>query len=176
MSNKSIPLSVRLPPEDATFLADLNVPGAITPSDKLRALVQEAKRRRAGETTYADALDYFEELIANPLHTLREVEAAEGVHSDLVAQVLAWLPEAMAFVNVNLPNDATEDGRQRLIDLEAGIADRVFSLFAQVLRLGVTSRGPCYRETAVRERLPAILELNDLIKFSTDRQRRNENE
>ena len=51
MSSKSTPLSFRVSDEDAEFLAGLQLPGAVTPSEKLRVLVTRARMEHASQRT-----------------------------------------------------------------------------------------------------------------------------
>ena len=49
-----VPLSVRVSQDDAAFLAGLAVTGATSPSDKLRALIRDARLRHEGCSGYAE--------------------------------------------------------------------------------------------------------------------------
>lgn len=169
MPGKSIPLSVRLTPEDATFLAELRISGATTPSDKLRALIQETRRRKVGVTNYQEALTIFEELLSDTLHRVREVEIAEGLHSELIVQLVGWLPDVMAYLTVRAAEVDVDDTAAKLRRLEAGLADRVIALIEQVLRLGVTSRNPCYDPSAITSRVGPVVELSELIRIGSSR-------
>ena len=64
LSTKTVPLSVRVPYEDAEFIAGLHVNGANTPSDKLRAIINQARRRHQGGQDFGSALMFFEEQIS----------------------------------------------------------------------------------------------------------------
>ena len=46
--SKSVPLSVRVSPDDARFISQIDIAGAATPSDKVRALLADARKRREG--------------------------------------------------------------------------------------------------------------------------------
>lgn len=185
MPGKSIPLSVRLTPEDSTFLQGLSIADATTPSDKLRALIKEARHRREGVRNYAEALTFFEELLSDTAHRLREAEASQGVHSELLVQTASWLPDIMAYLMVRASEIGLEtigetigetggeaggtDVEAKLKRLENGVADRVFALIQQVLRLGVTSRNPCYDSTAITSRVEPIIELSELLRIMASR-------
>ena len=43
---KSVPFSVRLTSEDAEYVAALQIPGAVTSSDKIRHIISDARKRR----------------------------------------------------------------------------------------------------------------------------------
>ncbi|NKB60099.1 MAG: hypothetical protein GKS00_27625 [Alphaproteobacteria bacterium] len=168
MPGKSVSLSVRLSPEEAAFLATYKSEGATTLSEKLRAIISEARQRRAGSESYAECLGFTEELLAPSMHRLREAESAEGMHSELLLNFVHWLPDIVATSMVNVPEAADADAAERLEKLEAAIAKRIFVLIEQVLRLGVTGESPCYDPAIIAQRMPAIIKLNDIIKHSCD--------
>lgn len=166
MQGKSVPLSVRLSQEDAAFIAGLSIQGAVTPSEKIRALIREARQKQAGTGSYTESLNFYQNLLAPTLEREREVEATRAMHSELLIQFSYWLPEVLAYVTANVPKMTEEDVVERLTTLEQGVADRIFQLFQQVLRLAVTGRSPCYDETVIASRVGPILELNELLKIS----------
>ena len=55
-TSRSVPFSARISTEDAAFIAGLEIDGAHTPSDKLRALLAEARKRRQGSGDYESSL------------------------------------------------------------------------------------------------------------------------
>jgi hypothetical protein len=159
---KSVPISVRLSPDDAEFLAGLDVEGASTPSDKLRALIVEAKQRRHGTEDYFSALKLAEDLLAPTLRALRTSEHAQGVHSELVSRFAEWLPECVAFLIAAKAGEKAF-GREQLTEIERGLADRAFLLTQSVLQMGVTGSSPCYDPAVVSHRLKPVLDLARII-------------
>lgn len=170
MASKTVPLSARISDDDADFLARLAVPGAITPSDKLRAIITDARRRQEGFTDYAGCLAMLQEMLAPTVRRIRETNNRENVHSDLLSRLADWLPETMAWFVTGAPPAKAKDDAPRLEALEAGLADRVVALLESFLRLGVTSQAPCYDKTAVARRLGPVLELAGIIKNNTSNQ------
>lgn len=168
MPGKSVTLSVRLTPDDAAFLAEFSAPGATTLSEKIRAVIGEARQRRAGGSGYADCLAFLDGVLAPPLHRLREVETRAGMHSELLFQVGRWLPDMAAYVTANVPDGDEKNLKKRLDELENGAADRIFSLIEQVLRLGVTGQSPCYDEAAVSKRAETVVKLSNLVDSATN--------
>ncbi len=160
---KNVPLSVRVSEDDAEFIARLELAGAATPSDKVRALLTEARRRHERFRDYAGCLAMLEEMLQPTLHGIREAEHAEGVHSELVARVAAWLPDLVAFLLTGIGAGAEEGDRERLRAFEAGLADRVFRLIEAVLRMGVTRTCRGYDPTVIADRCDAIVELAGLV-------------
>ena len=166
VSNKTVPLSVRISEADADFLNGLKFPGATTHSEKLRALIAEARQRRSGGHSYGDVLATLQEIEAPAERRLRDAEGRTRQHSELLAQAASWLPDTMAFLMGNLPEDDEDDddAAERLRLLEDGMADRVFVFIERVLRMAVTRRNPCYDKSAISHRMEPVVELCDVIR------------
>lgn len=167
MPGKSVPISVRLSQEDAAFIATMSAPGALTPSDKIRQLVKSARQQHAGASDYLESLKFFHGLLAPTLQREQQVEASEGLHSELLIQLTNWLPEILAYVTANMPENDGEDASEEMKELERGVADRVFRLFQQTLRLAVTGRSPCYDDGVIVDRVDPVMKLCEVIKEST---------
>ena len=159
---KTVPLSVRVSTEDAEFLAALHIDDATTPSEKLRALLRNERRRREGYRDYNRVLGLTHETLAP---AQRRVEAAENradVHSDLVHLVTDWLPDAIATFLTGLHQADAPD--QALRDYEARLADRVVRLAESTLRLGVTKQIRGCDPEVVSSRIDPLLELLEVIR------------
>jgi hypothetical protein len=163
MSSKAIPLSVRVSEDDAEFLAALELPGAATPSEKLRALIAQARQRHAEGRTYENSLALVRELLEPLSQQLRRRELASRQRSELIADSLYWLPDLVAFL---MAGPASRGGRNEIADLtefEAGVAHRIFRFIEAVLRLGVTAKAPCYDPGVVTAGIGGTLELAQLV-------------
>ena len=57
-------VSARIPVEDLQWLATLEIQGATTPSDKLRALVAQLRRQHEGALEYSASLQWMRDLVA----------------------------------------------------------------------------------------------------------------
>ena len=173
MPGKTVPMSVRLSDDDAAFLARLSIAGAVTPSEKLRALLAEARRRHEGREAYASCVSVIDDMLGPTLQRVRELEYRQHVHSEFLAELYAWLPPAAALAMIGTHADGERE--VDLAALEAGLADRVFALIEAVLRLGITARGPCYDPDLIANRLDRVLELTDLVRTNRNRgERRTE--
>lgn len=169
MAGRSIPLSVRISADDATFLASFNANGAATLSDKVRSLISEAKQRHLGEEDYAQSLEFIQETLAPSFARLRNLESKNDVHSALLAHFAHWIPDIIAYWMAGVPKEDSPEAVDNLIELEAAIANRIFNLIESVLRLGVLPTSRCYRPEIVAKHMAPILELNDIIaQPSTD--------
>lgn len=171
MPNKTVPLSVRISEADADFLNGLNIPGATTHSEKMRALIREARRRREGGRSYSEVLATLQEMEAPAERRLRDAEARTRQHSELLAQAASWLPDTMAFLMGNLPEDEDENSEDRLRSLEDGVADRVFVFIERVLRMAVTRNNPCYDKSAISRRMEPVVELCDVVRAQLEREK-----
>lgn len=172
--NKTVPLSVRISEADADFLNGLKFPGATTHSEKIRALIAEARQRRSGGRSYGDVLTTLQEIEAPAERRLRDAESRTRQHSELLAQAASWLPDTMAFLMGNLPDDDDENAAERLRLLEDGLADRVFVFIERVLRMAVTRHNPCYDKSAITHRMEPVVELCDVIRSQLETEKGRE--
>jgi len=161
---RTLPISARIPAEDAEFLAELKIEGAVTPSDKLRAIITQARQRAQGQDDFPASLQWMREVITPALNRVRDAEHRHGLHSELVTAVCEWLPQACAVVLSHRGAGAQE--KQQLINLERALADRAFQLFEALLRLGVTEQAPCYDKDVISARLGPVLALAQVITSS----------
>ena len=163
MAAKMVAISARILHEDAEFISSLDIEGAVTPSDKLRAIVADARRRRSGMRDYRSAVEEVQDLLAQTSNQVRQIELDQRTHSELVKRVIEWLPDTMAFLVSSSAPLSGGEAIAELANLEDGLADRVFRLMESVLQLGVTRRSACYRSSLITERVEPILELADVI-------------
>lgn len=163
MSGRSIPLSVRISADDATFLASFDANGAATLSDKVRGLISEAKQRRLGEDDYSQSLAFIQETLAPSIARLRNLESKNEIHSAVLAQFLHWIPDIIAYWMAGVPKESDPDAVTNLIELERAITNRIFNLVESVLRLGVLPTSRCYTPEIIAQHLVPVLELTDII-------------
>lgn len=168
---KTIAMSVRVSPDDAEFIAGLAIPGASTPSDKLRSIIGQARARTEGTAEYASCLALVQDMLSPARQRVREAEHRHRVNSELLAAVLDWLPETLAGVMSQTPEGSpaptSEEARKaelkQLADLESALADRVFMLIELVLRMGVTRECRGYDRKLVADRIAPAIELAQLL-------------
>jgi hypothetical protein len=163
MNAKMVTIGARVPQEDAEFIAQLKIEGATTPSDKVRAIIAEARRRQQGSHDYQVSFDMTSSMLASVTAKTRQLEMEHSIHSEIVMRTLEWLPDMMAYVLSS--NQKLVDGNAKaLTSVEQGIADRVFRLMESVLQMGVTQRCPCYNKNAVMNRVEPVLDLARVIE------------
>ena len=169
MSSKMVPISTRVSQEDVEFISQLKVAGATTPSDKIRAIISEAKRRAEGLQDYRSAFQLMQELIQPVREQIREAELETGKHSELVTRMIEWLPDMMAFLLSTFSRYELDIDEKDLLDLEKGITDRTFRMIESVMQMGITQRSPCYDTKAISKNIKPVLELADSISQLTNR-------
>lgn len=160
---KAVTISARIAQEDAEFLAGYKVSGAVTPSDKLRAILAEARARQQRMKDFRGSIDLFQEMLAPVTAQIRERELQNNIHSELITRMLEWLPDIMAYVQASEAKLNQNTDKQVLIDIETAVADRVFRLIESVMQMGVTRRCPCYNSKAVSSRMEPILDIAKVI-------------
>ncbi len=159
-------VSIRLPEDDLAWLSNLQLPGASSPSDKLRALLADARRRVEGANDYISCLALLREQMRPLLDATQTLEYANAIHSEIVPMLAMQTPELMATLIAGVPtgSDAVEEARA----LEARLASRAMRMLLSVLRLAVTNRTPAYDPAALDPFVPEILELAGMIRMARD--------
>lgn len=95
MPNRSVNVSVRMSAEEAAALAAADIPGAATPSEKLRALVDDLAERERARTDFAAAAAHVEAMLAPARNALRAA-MGPGARSDALTVVFERLPDTVA--------------------------------------------------------------------------------
>ncbi|WP_144392314.1 hypothetical protein [Pleionea sediminis] len=165
MTGRTVPLSVRVSPEDAEFLASFEMEGADTPSEKLRALISEARKRQDSMSGFSEAQMELRRTIQPLMEKIQDHEAAHETYSQLLHLGLEWIPEAMAELvaqRFRITKDASEE---EMIQLERRVTDRVFRLIEGFLRLAVTQDCEGYDPQVIKKRLPRVQQLIELVRI-----------
>ena len=163
---KSVPVSVRVSPEDAEFIASLKIEDAVTPSDKIRALIKRARLLESHEKSYEGALSSFQAQFRAVLNQLAQQEQQDKTHSELVRLFLDWLIEADAYAAAPpLSKDAKKQAVQ-LKNFEQGVMERSLRLCETVIRLGITEAAPCYDPGIVARNIDRVLDLSTVVSQS----------
>ena len=163
MPDKTVSISARISQDDAEFLSQLIVSGAKTPSDKLRAILMEARQRHLGQQEYSDGLRLMRDMYAPLTERLQQAEYESGQHSELLVRLMQWLPDIAAYVLSGVPNEEKGIQKKELVAFEHGVVDRVFRLMESMLQLGITQNNPCYDPKIINDRIKPVLELADTI-------------
>lgn len=164
--------SARLSDEDVEFLSELNARGAKTMADKMRFLIDEAKNRHQTEFNYLGSLTVAQDLLKPAYSALQEREHRDSVHSEVVARLVQWLPDTVAFIASSTEGLKQEGGS--LEKFEEELCDRAFTLMQSILQLGVTTKGPCYNTNIINQRIQPIVDLVGVIESRTNKEKADE--
>lgn len=159
---KSIPISVRITQDEAESLARMRIPGATTPSEKLRALISEAHRREQGPADYPEAMAQVQQWLAPLFTTIQLAESSQEQHSDILALLREWLPDFLAYTRLSATS-STALSPDALLALERGIADRLLRLMERIFQLALISRCHCYDPELITRRMELIRQLASII-------------
>lgn len=162
MASKTVPLSVRISDEDAEFLARLDIGDAHTPSEKMRALLASERRLRAGPRDAGEASEMLSDLMRPARRRLRDAEREGAVRSEALEKLYDRLPELAALA---LAGPQTGESGAVLVDFEARMLEQAFSLFEDLMRMGLLSEPRCHAPDALKSRLATVAELADLVKI-----------
>lgn len=162
MSNKSVPFSVRLSQEDAEYVAALEIPGAITPSDKIRHIISEARKKNSPVQDFNRMLERFREELQSTSKRLNELERESNQESDFMHYFADWLAHTCAEYATG-PETAKE-----LQKHEARIVRQVAKLTEHTMRLAVTSDAPCYDPQVIQKGIRRSVELAKFIESTQD--------
>jgi hypothetical protein len=158
----SVSLSVRLPDEDAAFIAELALEGAVTPSDKLRLIIRDARLRAQNPNSYDEALKQAQDAILPVIQQVRRHEFETDAYSELLDRYLVWLAEANAFtITSGRGSDLKEFSAG---PFETGVAMRIFRLMNLVLRMGTTVDAPCYDAKMIDRGLRDLADVMKLVQ------------
>jgi hypothetical protein len=165
MASKNVTVSVRLSEEESDFLTSLRITEAKTPSDKLRAIIQQAKLMQESTSDFHESLNLLKNLTEPTLRHLLENERKTNLHSDLISKYSTWVIESLAyFITALEENNDSSKNKEKLLEIELGLITRMKKFFEDFLRLGVTASAPCYNPNIVRDNISTILELTDIIQ------------
>lgn len=154
-------LSARIPADDLEWLAGLDIQGAVSPSDKLRALIAQMRRQHEGTLDYERSLGWLRDLVAPFVTAVRAMENQNRMHSEILTLVAEWVPQVMA--TLLSERALARDARKRAVEVEDILAQRSFQLLISLLRLGITRDAGCYSPAALDRHLPKVLEISQIV-------------
>lgn len=154
----SRPVSVRLNPEELAQLDALELPGARTAGQKLRALLSSARELSPDAGDYPAQLARMQAQVQPVIQAAREAEHEIGLRSELVPRVADGLAEAMAWLLTQTRGEEPLD-REALTRLEAGMADRSAALARHLFEVYLSGDPAAYDRAALAERVEPITAL-----------------
>ncbi|MFZ5548448.1 MAG: hypothetical protein ACOZJX_07115 [Pseudomonadota bacterium] len=153
------PLSARIPSDLYLWLAQLQVEGATTNSDKLRVLLGQLKRQHDGAFDFVAAHAWSRDLVGRLRDALVRVEGTAGRHSEVLNAVLDHLASTLALAISQTPADAAQAAQ-----LEDAMVRRAFSLAEALLRQGLTDEAAAYDPAVVARHMAATIQLASTLK------------
>ncbi|WP_320144669.1 hypothetical protein [uncultured Cohaesibacter sp.] len=154
---KSVPFSVRLTSEDAEYVAALQIPGAVTSSDKIRHIISDARKRREAQTSFSELVHRFEDEFKPTVDHLREWERDTEVESEFLHFIADWLSPMCAEFACG---PQSEDD---LPSFEARIVRQAYKLIEQTVRMAITNDAHCYDPSIIRDGSQRTVELAKMI-------------
>lgn len=159
-NHNRIPLSVRIDQEDADFIAQLNIEGANTPSEKIRELLKQARLAHTQTQDYPHALTSMEQFFQVAKHHILHAEKELGVHSTILARLFELLPDLAA----SLASDIQQQpDLEALKAYEKAMMYRIVRLSDAILQLAITGKGAGYDDNVLDE-LENTLKLAQIVQ------------
>lgn len=166
MASLNTPLSVRLSDEDTSFLANLEVDGAVTASDKIRGLIRQARQRAEPVDSFPAALVISHEQLAAAVRAVRIIEQDLDCHSDVAVGLMTVAEEFLALA-LTAPRPGSAGAADDLVRHEARLVDCGARMTEQLLRWAVTPTAPAYDPAVISRRLADLADLMRLVSAAT---------
>jgi len=151
-------ITLRLDEEDLSYLASLDVTGATNLSEKIRALLADARRQREGLDDASAAYDFAKRLFALSERRLRDAEMRADLRSELLSRVLAWTPDLVALL-LAADTGSGKDPAAQLRRIERQVGERVLTLVDSLLQQALAGFPGCYDSRMLTERAQSALRL-----------------
>lgn len=160
MASLTTPLSVRLSEDDTSFLAELEIEGAVTASDKIRGLIRQARHRAEPVDSFPVALAISHKHLAAAVRSVRVIEQDLDCHSEVAVGLMTTAEEFLALALATpRPGAATSD----LSRHEARLVDCAARMTEQLLRWAVTPTAPAYDPAVITRRLAGLSDLMRIV-------------
>ena len=163
---KKVQIGARISQEDAEFISQLNIEGANTPSDKLRAIIENARKKSEFSSDFAGSYRMLKEELNPIIEYIKATEHTRGDHSAVLARIMEWMPEFFAFCLSTLHHDS--DQKNDLVEFEKEVTARLFRLFESLLHLELSRQQSSYTANVVRDHLDHIHNLLQIIQNTTE--------
>ena len=157
-------VSARIPIDDLQWLATLEMQGANTPSDKLRALVTQLRRQHEGALEYSASLQWMRDLVSPFVTAVGAFEHRQRRHSEVLRLISDWVPQLMALLVAE--STLGKEPLRKAQEIEDKLVVRCVQLLMGILRLGITAGTDCYGPQVLEKHLPQLIELSAIIDSS----------
>lgn len=159
---KKVQIGARISQEDAEFISQLKIEGAHTPSDKLRAIIENARRKSEFSCDFTGSYRMIKAELTPSIEIVKKTEHEQGIHSAVLARIIEWMPDFYAFCLSTLDPDDTKSDDLREFEKEA--TTKLFRLFESLLHLELSKQQTSYTPHIVREHFESIIELIQIVK------------
>lgn len=137
MSSKTVPFSARISIEDAEFISTLEYDGAHTPSDKLRALLAETRRRHASYPDYGQNLAQMQEWLGHIKRQLLIRQQQLNQQAEPVLRLLDALPDLLATLQTMAARCPQMNVRE-MHQTQQNVLQKIYRLNELILPLAIT--------------------------------------
>jgi len=157
---KSVPVSVRISPEAAAYLAALKIEGCHTVSEKIRHLVRDARLSAEAKESLENDRQYIKTALEPFDKKLTKLESLG--HSAAFLRFLSeWIPGVMAMFDVvGIQDDFDIETMNRI---EESAYDRVLDLVDHLSRQSLTSETANLNPEQMLAGRPALIELLEIL-------------
>lgn len=139
MVSKTVPFSARISVEDAEFISTLEYDGAHTPSDKLRALLAESRRRHSHQTDYGQNLAQMQEWTGSMKRLLLVRCNQLSLQAEPLLRIVDALPDLLATLQT-VSARAAELNTRELQQAECSILQKVLRINELLLPLALSTQ------------------------------------
>ena len=138
---KKVQIGARVSQEDAEFISKLKIEGAHTPSDKLRAIIESARKKSEYAYDYSGCYRSYKSELNPIVETIKAMEHEQGMHSAILDRIFEWMPDFYAYCLTSLNKENKNDS---LIEYEKGATERIFRLFESLLHVELSKQKVSY--------------------------------
>lgn len=159
MATETTPIAGRIDSEDYAFLMEMNLPGSTTFSEKLRFALSFFRKFHEGTRGVPEALDVIDSLVGGGRRSIVAAEMEMGTRSELVHACLDQLPALLALLSAQTEVEKSPTASADLRQLEERLFTQALPFVEAFLRLGLTTRAPCYNPSLFKARTENLREV-----------------
>jgi hypothetical protein len=166
-SVKKVQIGARVSQEDVEFISQLKIEGAHTPSDKLRAIIENARKNAEYCYDYTGSYRFIKNELSPIQEYIKQAENSQGIHSTVVERILEWMPDFYAYCMSNLN---PEENDNDLAGFERGASEKLFRLFESLLQLELSQQQTSYSQGLMADHFASIKALMKIISTTTKKE------
>ena len=155
-------VGVRFPASDIEWLAGLQIKNAVTPSDKIRAIVTQARQQNGVYDDPQTCLAWAREILSPLVMAVQSEEALGHARYETLALMVEWLPSTLAALLASAPYADRDTLQQK----EKIMVARCFQLMEAIIRLALASPTPSHDPDMIRDNVLRVLELASVLSIT----------